>query len=269
MEEHPREVPLLCMDVNADSAPGEPTPRALLGALPDEPLHVEVRGLLKGRPDALLLAEPKEPLASGLLFTPIHGLAIGYGTPSVGLATGLRRLADGSGMARQNVELHLPEATADAWISDLRVSDLGRNRVQALVESKATDRILDLVTHDVSVITDPSDPRLGTLPAGLQHEFASLCPWPVVVATMASERVASIAYAFVETEGFFDVSIDTIHPFRREGYGVSCAAALIRHQLHRGKHPVWIANEKNTASLALSARLGFEDVGRVRRALLH
>jgi GNAT superfamily N-acetyltransferase len=257
------------MEAKIDSALRD----AMWEALADDPLHVEVRGLLKCSPNVRLLPEPADPqkvrLPSGLLFSSVHGLAIGYGTPTVGLAPSLRRLADESGMARQNVELHLPEATADAWLSDSRVSDLGRNHVQALVESRATERILDLVSHDTSVITDPSDPRLGTLPAGLQHEFASLCPWPVVVAIMAGDRMASIAYAFVETEGYFDVSIDTIHAFRREGYGVSCAAALIRHQLHRGKHPVWIANEKNTASLALSARLGFQDVGRVRRALLH
>ena len=82
------------------------------------------------------------------------------------------------------------------------------------------------------------------------------------------ERVTSIAYAFVETGSYFDLSIDTIQFYRREGYGTSCAAALILYQATRGKRPVWIASERGQASLALSSRLSFQDVGTVQSALL-
>lgn len=243
-------------------------PERLLQALPDDPHHVEVRGLLMCRPDVTLVPDPAEATLNGFLFAPIHGLAIGYGSPPIGLMGELRQVANRAGMTGQDVELHLPLAGADAWLASDRITQLGEHRVQALTEHAALQGILDLAAHDASLITDPSDPRLKTLPVGLQAEFESLCPWPIVFAIMAKGRVASIAYAFVETEGFFDVSIDTPHLFRREGYGVACAAALIRHQIRRGKHPVWIARENNAASLALSAKLGFQDVGRAQSALL-
>ncbi len=241
---------------------------ALLKALPDDPMHVEVRGLLMCRADVQLLHDPAAPTADGFLFAPAHGLAIGYGAPPVGLLPELRSLADRSGMTGQDIELHLPDAAAESWLGHDRVRSLGQNHVQTLPTQESVERIHDLVAKEADVITDPSDSRLKTLPTALELEFAALCPWPVVVAIAAQDRIASIAYAFVETEGYFDISIDTVHPFRREGYGVSCAAALIRQQLHRGKRPVWIANEKNPASLALSSKLGFEDVGHVQRALL-
>ncbi len=244
----------------------------LLRALPDDPMHVEVRGLLMCRSDVSLLPDPAAPTKNGFLFAPLHGLAVGYGTPPVQLIDGVRELANRFGMTGQDVELNLPHGAAPEWLAHGRVTGsvtgLGEHRVQAFTEPAAFERILDLVTHDVIVITDPSDPRLQTLPVALQAEFGSLCPWPAVVAIMAEGRMASIAYAFVETEGFFDISIDTPHLFRREGYGLSCAAGLIRHQIHRGKHPVWIARENNAASLALSARLGFQDVGGAHSALL-
>lgn len=240
----------------------------LLASLPDDPLHVEVRGLLKCRADISLLPDPHAPATHGFLFAPLHGLAIGYGSPPIALLDELRRLANGAGMTGQDVELHLPLAAAGTWLASGRVHDLGMNHVQALDAASRLDDVHDAVAHDAALITDPSDERLNTLPAALKLEFESLCPWPIVVAIVAKGRIASIAYAFVETETQFDLSIDTNHPFRREGYGVSCAAALIRHQLHRGKRPVWIANEKNPASLALSSRLGFQEVGLVQRALL-
>ena len=220
------------------------------------------------RSDVKLVPDPAAPTVNGFLFAPGHGLAIGYGQPPLALTSDLRLTANRAGMTGQDVELHLPHAARAPWLAHERVVDLGENRIQAFTEPATFDRILDLVTHDVALIRDPSDPRLETLPAPLQLEFSSLCPWPAVVAIMAQGKVASIAYAFVETETHFDVSIDTPHLFRREGYGLSCAAGLIRHQMTRGKRPVWIAKENNPPSLALSAKLGFQDIARATSALL-
>ena len=66
-----------------------------------------------------------------------------------------------------------------------------------------------------------------------------------------------------ETEGLWDISIDTLVGHRRRGHAARCAAFMIRHMRETaGKEPVWGALETNTASMNLAASLGFVVVDR-------
>ncbi len=203
--------------------------------------------------------------AGGFVFSPEHGIAVGFGEPQVELADDLRDAADAHGMAQQGIELHLPEAAAENWMALQSTRFLCQHRVQVLgpASDAGAGGWPGEPRHETALLESPADARLETLPRALRAEFAAMNPWPVVVASLAGESIASIASAFVETEAWFDVSIDTVPDFRREGFGASCAIALIQYEFERGKQPVWMVREKNQASLALSQKLGFRDQGRV------
>jgi predicted GNAT family acetyltransferase len=67
----------------------------------------------------------------------------------------------------------------------------------------------------------------------------------------------AFCYAACETETLWDVSVDTLAPFRRRGLAAACFERVRREMERRGKRPVWGAHADNPASLALAARLGF------------
>lgn len=236
---------------------------ALLAALPDDALHVEVRGLLLGRPNAIVIGGAGlQP--GGFVFAPEHGIAVGFGRPGTVLADELRDVADEHGMTQEGLELHLPMAAAGEWIARPDARLLVEHRVQALATADQLPHGWEtFLQYENVVLESRADERLETLPRALRAEFAAMEPWPVVTACLAGGSIASIASAFVETEGYFDVSIDTVPDFRRAGFGACCAVGLMQHQAQRGKSPVWMARAKNRASLALSEKLGFADVGRV------
>jgi GNAT superfamily N-acetyltransferase len=213
-----------------------------------------------GRPSAILFGDD----LNGFVFAPEHGIAVGFGKPPMELAEELRDVADEHGMAQEGLELHLPAGGEEAWLARPDARPLGTHRIQTLAEAAANqDRWATLQRYESVYLKSQNDPRLQTLPRALRGEFAAMKPWPIVVASLAGDCIASIASAFVETEGYFDVSIDTVADFRRSGFGSSCAAALIQHQAQRGKEPVWMVRANNRASLALSSSLGFVDVGLV------
>lgn len=256
------------------TGPKESSPlgATVLAALPDDPIHVEARGLLLERPDATVVLDGDHDDTAahghGFVFAAEHGMAIGFGSPGTALVHELRDVADEHGMVQEQLELHLPMSISDDWLALDEVASTGGHRVQALVDPSDHARITELISHEYAIIADRHDPLLETLPRALRAEFAAMRPWPMVVASLAGQGIASIASAFVQTEGYFDVSIDTVPAFRREGFGAACAAALIRVQAERGKAPVWMVREKNKPSLALSKRLGFVDVGRAEGAML-
>lgn len=105
--------------------------------------------------------------------------------------------------------------------------------------------------------------EIGHLTPGLRAELerALRGGTPVVAAFVGSVPV-SFCYAGWQTEGLWDVSIDTLDGYRRRGYAAWCAAYVIRHMRTLGKQPAWHALESNTASMELAARLGFVSVDR-------
>jgi GNAT superfamily N-acetyltransferase len=83
------------------------------------------------------------------------------------------------------------------------------------------------------------------------------------VAAAILEGVAvAFCYPAYETETLWDVSIDTLEPYRRRGLARTCFEFLCDHMAAHGKVPVWGALASNSASLSLAARLGFEEVDR-------
>jgi GNAT superfamily N-acetyltransferase len=94
----------------------------------------------------------------------------------------------------------------------------------------------------------------GELPASGRFVGGITVP---IAAVWADGRPVSFCYPVWQTEAHWDVSIDTLAPYRRRGFGARAARTLIRHMRGIGRAPVWGALESNSGSRALAARLGF------------
>ena len=109
---------------------------------------------------------------------------------------------------------------------------------------------------------------IGALPSGLRAGLraeleGALRRYTPLAATFMEDVPVSFCYVAAETEGLWDVSIDTLDGYRRRGYAAWCAAFMVRHMREEtGKRPVWGALETNVASMRLAASLGFVPVDR-------
>jgi GNAT superfamily N-acetyltransferase len=85
---------------------------------------------------------------------------------------------------------------------------------------------------------------------------------PVAVAFVGG-RPAAFCLGTLETESLWDVSIETLEPYRHQGLAAACFEVLRRHYQGLGKAPVWGAHDSNPASLRLARRLGFLPAARL------
>jgi len=96
------------------------------------------------------------------------------------------------------------------------------------------------------------------LPEGLRSELkVALSRGTPAVAALADGRPVSFCYAADETEGLWDISIDTLEPYKRQGYAARCVSYMVDEMRRRGKEPVWAAEVTNLPSMRLAAKLGF------------
>ncbi len=81
-----------------------------------------------------------------------------------------------------------------------------------------------------------------------------------VAAMFAGGRPVSFCCASDETETLWDISIDTLEEYRRQGHAARCVSWMVDEMRRRGKKPVWGAEETNPPSMRLAAKLGFVPV---------
>lgn len=81
-------------------------------------------------------------------------------------------------------------------------------------------------------------PASGAVVSGLTVPMAAV--W-------ADGRPVSFCYPVWQTETLWDVSIETLAPYRRQHLGARAARTLIRYMRRTGREPVWGALETNTA----------------------
>lgn len=241
--------------------------RTLLARLPDDVMHVEVRGLLRRR--KTLVIDGGGSTDGGFVFAPMHELAVAFGAPGELAFERLAEAAADADVPLDRLELHGSEDVVQGWASD-GIAEAGGLahilRWKPGREPSRESRLEALVRHEARML-DPDDDALQTLPAHLRRELAGQEEFPVCAASFAGDAIASLVYAFVETETLWDVSIDTLADFRREGFATSSAAFLMLRQLERGLQPVWGASASNEASLRLAAGLGFEREGVIGTAV--
>ena len=126
------------------------------------------------------------------------------------------------------------------------------------------DRVRAVPPGVVRQLTAEELVRIPARHAGLRDELLveALAGTPVFAA-FAGHQPASFCYPGAVTERWWDISIDTLEPFRRQGYATQCVAHAIQHMAAEGKMPVWGALESNPASARLAAKLGFTPVDTV------
>jgi GNAT superfamily N-acetyltransferase len=95
------------------------------------------------------------------------------------------------------------------------------------------------------------------IPADLRRELLEAEEETRVFAAFADDRPAAFCYAGAVTERLWDVSIDTLEPFRRQGLATLCAAFVIDYMRAAGREPVWGSLASNVASARLATKLGF------------
>jgi GNAT superfamily N-acetyltransferase len=259
----------------------EPTPAAAsltalaLTRVPDEPRWIDTRGmLLSGRAEI-----HRSTLGSGS----VPGFIVVVRDAALVSIVGRPAEADISTViASISGDVNLLAQMEDADYVSLALGTWRRRRaiVHVLRQLPQWDTNIDPHTR---VFTLESAPRFDHVPELLRRELldalkgrtvsrfvpGELPPSGTVrsrmtvpmAAAWADGRPVSFCYPVWQTETLWDVSIETLEPYRRLGLGARAARTLIRHMRGTGRSPAWGALESNTASRGLAARLGFLEAG--------
>jgi GNAT superfamily N-acetyltransferase len=228
----------------------------LAHALPDSPRWLYVRSmLLSGRCEILGLAEGgPEPQFVAREFEESENQAICVvgRPPADAIREAARRNRDGGDiLTTPEGASHILDALPD-WTAT-------RAPLHLLVDASRLPRFAGAGVRafgaaDLATVADD-------LPEELRSELeVALTRGVPAVAAMADGRPVSFCYAADETEGLWDISIDTLEPYRRQGYAARCVSYMVDEMRRRGKEPVWAAEETNLPSMRLAAKLGFVPV---------
>ena len=235
-------------------------PRELARLLPDEPRWIDLRGLLlAGRCDLWSEETPGRGFVAVSWDFPFAAV---HGRPRLELiadAVAAGRAASAGGYPASDWQL-------------LATPDLAPAIGAALPEWRRQG----VVIHRLGRAIEPSDSspaaEIRLLPRGhrqsglafdhvpepSRHEYT--LDWvsrrPMAVA-IVDGRAVSFCYAAFTTERWWDVSVETLEPFRRRGLAAACFLTLAEHMAGSDKEPAWGAMLDNPASLGLAARLGF------------
>lgn len=242
-----------------------PDPRTLAAELPDEPLWIDLRGLLfSGRCDIDANPQPASGFVARSWDYPFAAMA---GRPEAALlAAAVRRgraaFADVPGEEWQLLALPQARAAVAAALPDWRPRRAILHRWPR--GSEPADLAVPAEIVLLAAGHQGSAYDLGHVPEAsrweLELEWVASRPMAVAV---IDRRPVTFCYAAVETESLWDVSIETLGPYRRRGLAGACFAALARHMARRGKVPAWGAMADNPASLGLAAKLGFVPAGEI------
>lgn len=229
----------------------------LAALLPDVPCFLETRDMLLGGYAEVFGFEEGDEGPSFVAHDGEEGLVCVVGYPRLSaISEAVARDGDAGAVIAmpENVSL-LAQALPGREAQPAALHQLGENERLPEVPEGGVVRLLSGMGELRGL-----PPGLRTeLRAELERAFGRGAP---VAATFDGGLPVSFCYAAAQTEGLWDVSIDTLDGYRRRGYAAWCAAYMIRHMRERGKEPVWGALESNAASMGLAARLGFVPVDR-------
>lgn len=252
-----------------------PADRALLAfaltRVPDLPRWIDTRGmLLSGRAEVIAPPRADGAVDGVIVVVPDLALAAIAGRPPAStIAAVIASLSGGVNVLAQMEDADYVGRALDGW---------RRQRAIIHVLPGVMTWETDVDPH-ARVFTRQTAPRFNHVPEQLRRElldalegrtvsrfvpgelpqpraFVSELTVPMA-AVWADGRPVSFCYPVWQTETRWDVSIETLAPYRRQGLGARAARTLIRHMRATGREPVWGSLETNMASRALAARLGF------------
>jgi GNAT superfamily N-acetyltransferase len=225
----------------------------LAHTLPDIPRWLYARSMLfAGRCEVLGLAEEApEPqfVARELEESEDRAICVVGRPPADAIREAARRNRDGGDL------LTTPEG-ATYILGALPDWTVTRVPLHLLVDTSRLPRFAEAEVRPfgVSDMAAVADDLPEELRSELQGALTRAAP---AVAALADGRPVSFCYAADETEGLWDISIDTLETYRRQGYAARCVSYVIDEMRRRGKEPVWAAEETNLSSMRLAAKLGF------------
>ena len=231
----------------------------LAALLPDIPRFVETRAMLLGGRCEVLGLEEDAASPSFIVRDGEESLVCVVGYPArEALAEAIARNGNAGAV------IAMPEN-----VSRVAQAIPGRDPQSAILHLLGeAERLPGAAENEpVRLLSGPEELRL--LPPGLRTELRvelerALRRGRPTVAAFVGGVPVSFCYVALETEGLWDVSIDTLEEHRRRGHAARCAASLIRHMRDTAdKEPVWGAVESNVPSMGLAAKLGFVPVDRV------
>lgn len=237
-----------------------PAARDLAAVPPDEPRWIDLRGLLlTGRCETWAEADPARGFVARSWDYPFAAV---YGAPrperiAAAAAAGRAAFADREG----GEEWQLIAAPASRPAVEAALPKWRRRGIVVHRWRGDPGRPLPAAGAEIRLLPDGhrgSGLPLDEVPAASRRELA--LDWvsrrPMAVA-MVGSRPVSFCYAAFVTESLWDVAVETLAPFRRQGLAGSCFSRLAAHMAGKGRTPTWGAMEDNPASLGLAAKLGF------------
>lgn len=235
--------------------PGESRMERLAGSLPDVPRWLEVRSMLISGHCEVLGLEERETQPNFVARELEEGedrMVYVVGRPSPGAIREAARRNRGGGMVMaapedaSNIEGALPGWTATRATLHLlgdapHLPSLAEGEVEPLGASDLRASWVEGIPEDLRSFLE------GVIVGAKAPASAAWVGW----------RPVSFCVASDQTEGLWDISIDTLSGHRRRGHAARCVSWMVEEMRRWGKEPVWAAEETNVPSMRLAARLGF------------
>jgi RimJ/RimL family protein N-acetyltransferase len=239
-----------------ESAPS----KRLARALPDIPQWVETRSmLLSGQCEVLGLEEKEGWIQPGLSFV-VRDTGQDSIYASVVGRPAQEAIVEAVGRGRKEGEIFAVTENRSHVAAVLR----GWRDATAVLHTLGDAPRLPVVPDDsVRLLPSLETVDMESLSPDLRSELEDAVKISSIAAAFADGCPVSFCYAGSQTEGLWDVAIDTLEGYRNRGHAARCAAYMIEHMGRRGKQPVWGAEETNEASLGLAAKLGFVPMGEI------
>ncbi len=218
--------------------------------LPDIPRWVEVRDLLFAEEGELLGFEDRVP-PTFLLRSSEDEIAYVVGEPPAeAIIAATKKLStEGTVIVTPENAAHIGSCLPE-WVKE-------RIFVYSL---KDTERLPYPTKQVVVELVQRGVLRQANFPQDLREELLDAVEYSPVAAVFVEDTPVSFCYAASQTESWWDVSIDTLAPYRRRGYAGLCFAYLARHMQTLGQAVVWQSLESNPASWQLALKLGLTPV---------
>jgi len=226
--------------------------KRLADSLPDIPRWIETRSmLLAGEGEILGLTE--DPLAFVIRDTRTSFVAVIGRPPEDAIREALHRTGEDAYLIVQEDDEPYVHPLVPRFVSYPAVLHLQSD----------SSRLPEVPPGAVEFIQDDDLARSEGVPDALRSELRTVLLHTQIAAAIVDGRPVVFCYAGAETETLWDISIDTLEPYRRQGYAALAVAFLIGQMWRRRKRPVWGAEEQNAASMGLARKLGFTPVDRL------
>ena len=220
----------------------------LLSLMPDTPQWVEARDLILGE-EFEAFGQPKGAALDIALRDPAEGTVFVIGRPADAEVLAAIQGNRGDLIAGAEHGDWLSVLLPD-WSREIAIVHRGDRLTLALPEGET--RIVDLAEIEASV--DEPD---------LLEELRAAASFTEIAASFSEGRPVAFCYASAETETFWDVGIDTLEAFQRQGHARRVAGYMVRRMAEQNLETVWTALDSNTASLRLAESLGFRSVAEI------